>query len=70
MKTNKAKQKKQSYNDTIIEGLKERYGFQRQYIIKCIRGERVGRIPIQIQEEYTKLNRESNIVIKEKLNEL
>jgi hypothetical protein len=70
MTINKTKQKKQSYNDTIIEGLIERYGFQRQYIIKSIRGERVGRIPIQIQEEYKKLNAEANKVIKNKLNEL
>lgn len=70
MTMNKTKQKKQSYNDTIIVGLVERYGFQRQYIVKCIRGERVGRIPIQIQEEYKKLNTEANQVIKSKLNEL
>ena len=66
----KTKQKKSTYNDTIIKGLMERYGFQRQYIIKSIRGERVGKIPIQIQEEYKRLLSASNNIINEKINQL
>ena len=66
----KTKQKKSVYNDTIIKGIMERYGFKRNYVIKAIRGDRVGKIPIKMQEEYKKLLRESNIIINKKLEEL
>ncbi|EMY3483763.1 hypothetical protein FPG87_12560 [Flavobacterium psychrophilum] len=66
----KTKQKKSVYNDTIIKGIMERYGFKRNYVIKAIRGDRVGKIPIQMQEEYKELLRETNLIINKKLDEL
>ena len=63
----KFKQKKSVYNDTIIKGIMDRYGFKRNYVIKAIRGDRAGKIPIQMQEEYKSLLRESNIIISKKL---
>ncbi|ENG5660757.1 hypothetical protein ABUT75_002322 [Flavobacterium psychrophilum] len=66
----KTKQKKSVYNDTIIKGIMERYGFKRNYVIKAIRGDRVGKIPIQMQEEYKKLLCETNLIINKKLDEL
>ncbi|PDS21860.1 hypothetical protein [Flavobacterium branchiophilum] len=66
----KTKQKKATYNDTIIKGLMNRYGFKRNYVIKSIRGDRVGKIPIQIQEEYKKLLCETNVIINKKFDEL
>ena len=67
---NKTKQKKATYNDTIVKGLMERYDMERQYILKAIRGERSGKIHIKIQEEYNKLNREANVIINNKINNL
>lgn len=66
----KPKQKKSIYNDDIIKELIERYGFKRNYILKSIRGERVGTIPLQIQEDYKKLNTEAKKAINQKSKEL
>ena len=66
----KPKQKKGIYNDDIIKVLKNRYGFTRDYILKSIRGDRVGIIPTQIQEEYKKLNTEAKKIINQKSKEL
>jgi len=66
----KAKQKKATYNDTVIKELIVKYGFGRDYILKSIKGERTGTIPIKIQEEYNALVRVSNKIIKEQINQL
>lgn len=66
----KPKQKKAIYNDTIIKELIIRYGFKRDYILKAIRGDRTGTIPIQIQEEYNKLHKAANKLINQQIKEL
>lgn len=66
----KSKQNKSVYNDTIIKELISKYGFKRNYILKSIRGERVGTIPIKIQEEYKTLLSASNQLIKQQINQL
>lgn len=66
----KAKQNKSVYNNTIIAELTVKYGFTRNYILKSIRGERVGSIPIKIQEEYKKLETVSNQLIRKQIGEL
>jgi len=66
----KSKQKRQTYNDPVIQELKNRYGFTRQYIVMSIRGERTGTICIQIQEEYKKLDKASKQAITKTVNEL
>ena len=66
----KPKQKKSIYNDDVIKVIIERYGFKRNYILKSIRGERSGTIPLKIQEEYKKLNSEAKKIINQKSKEL
>lgn len=66
----KSKQKKSVYNNTIIAELVVKYGFTRNYILKSIRGERVGSIPIKIQEEYKSLLSLSNQAIRQHINKL
>lgn len=66
----KSRKKKSVYNDEILNELKKKYGFGRDYILKSIRGERVGTIPIKIQEEYKTLLSASNQVIKEQIKDL
>jgi hypothetical protein len=66
----KSRKKKSVYNDEILIELKNKYGFGRDYILKSIRGERVGTIPIKIQEEYKTLLSASNQVIKEQIKDL
>jgi hypothetical protein len=66
----KVKQKRTTYNDAVIKGLMERYGFKRNYIIKSISGERNGTLSIKIQEEYKVLNAATNNVLKTKIKNL
>lgn len=66
----KTKKKKSSYNDTIIEQLMIKYGFGRDYILKSIKGDRSGTIPIRIQEEYKTLLSASNALIKQQINQI
>ncbi|KGO89767.1 hypothetical protein [Flavobacterium suncheonense] len=66
----KPKQKKAIYNDDIIKGLIQKYGFKRDYILKSIRGERTGTYPLIIKEEYHKLDREAKKAVNKKINEL
>jgi hypothetical protein len=66
----KSKKNKSVYNDVIIKELMIKYGFGRDYIMKSIRGERVGTIPIKIQEEYKALLTASNQIIKQQISQL
>lgn len=63
----KLRQKKTNYNEEIIQELLKKYGFKRDYIYKSIRGERVGTIPIRIQEEYNELIKASKAAIKKSI---
>lgn len=66
----KTRQKKANYNEEIILALISKYGFKRDYIYKSIRGERVGTIPIKIQEEYKTLSQAAKNAIKTKLEDI
>lgn len=66
----KSRKKKAVYNTEILTELKKKYGFTQDYILKSIRGERVGTIPIKIQEEYKALLSASNQVIKQQIDKL
>lgn len=65
----KSRKKKSVYNAEILTALKNKYGFKQDYILKSIRGERVGTIPIKIQEEYKALLSASNQAIKKQISE-
>lgn len=67
---NKSRKKKSLYNTEILTELQNKYGFGRDYILKSIRGERVGTIPIKIQEEYRVLLSAANQAIKKQIGEL
>lgn len=67
---NKTKKKQANYNDAVINELRERYGFTRSYILKSIRGERVGTFPIKIKDEYHQMDRASKAAIRNKADEL
>ncbi|MBB4117900.1 hypothetical protein GGR32_000172 [Mesonia hippocampi] len=66
----KTKQKRQKYNDDVLQELKKKYDVTRNYIILSIRGERNGTLSIQIQEDYRKLNAASKKAINQKISEL
>lgn len=66
----KSRKKKSDYNTEILTLLQNKYGFGRDYILKSIRGERTGTIPIRIQEEYKMLLSASNQAIKKQIDEL
>lgn len=65
----KSRKKKSLYNTEILIELQNKYGFGRDYILKSIRGERVGTIPIKIQEEYNTLLSASRQAVKQQINE-
>ncbi|MFH6945144.1 hypothetical protein [Flavobacterium sp. FlaQc-50] len=66
----KSRKKKSLYNTEILTELQNKYGFGRDYILKSIRGERSGTIPIKIQEEYKTLLSASTQAIRKQINEL
>ncbi|MEO6176812.1 MAG: hypothetical protein ABIP27_16795 [Flavobacterium circumlabens] len=66
----KSRKKKANYNTEILIELQNKYGFGRDYILKSIKGERIGTVPIKIQEEYKALLSASNQAIKNQINEL
>ena len=66
----KSRKKKSLYNTEILTELQNKYGFGRDYILKSIRGERSGTVPIKIQEEYKALLSASTQAIKKQINEL
>lgn len=66
---NKSIEKKRVYNDTIIKELEEKYDITRDFILKSIRGDRVGRLSIKIAEDYNKADRAAKAVIRKKIEE-
>lgn len=62
--------KKTFYNQDILLILKEKYGFGYDYIRKAIAGERVGTVPLQMKEEYDKLEKEAKRAINLKKDNL
>ena len=62
--------KKRNYNDAVIEELRAKYGFTRNYIIMSIRGDRTGTVPTKIADEYKQLDRATKQVIKSKIENL
>lgn len=62
--------KERKYNTVVIDRLKERYGFTRNYIQMSIRGDRVGTIPTKIKEEYHQLDRASRAALKKTEDQL
>ena len=66
----KSRKKKSVYNTEILIQLKNKYGFTRDYILKSIKGERTGTIPIKIQEEYKSLVSASNQAIQQQINKI
>jgi hypothetical protein len=66
----KLTKKKTFYNQDILDIIKERYGFGYDYIRKSIAGERVGTIPLQMKEEYEKLEKEAKRAINIKKGKL
>lgn len=66
----KGTKKNNTYNDGLVKELMLKYGFKRNYILKSIRGERTGTIPLRIAEEYNRLNRELKIITRTKTQQL
>lgn len=62
--------KERKYNTMVIDGLIKKYGFTRNYILKSIRGERVGTFPTRIKEEYHRLDRAARMAIAKTENQL
>jgi hypothetical protein len=66
----KSRKKKSVYNTEILTELQKKYGFGRDYILKSIKGERTGTIPVKMQEEYKALLSASNQAIKQQMDKL
>lgn len=47
--------KKIKYNEEILISLQNKYGYSKDYIQKCIRGDRNGIMPDKIKKDYEKL---------------
>lgn len=62
--------KERKYNTIVIDDLKSRYGFTRNYIQMSIRGDRKGTIPTQIKDEYHRLDRASRAAIRKQEEKL
>ncbi|TWI22160.1 hypothetical protein [Sphingobacterium siyangense] len=67
---NKTRKNKHNYNDAVIEELRRKYGFHKNYIIMSVRGDRVGTFPTKIKDEYHQLDRASKAAIQKKISEL
>lgn len=67
---NKTKKKQENYNDAVINELKAKYGFTRNYVIMSIRGDRVGTFPTKIKDEYHQMDRAAKAAIKNVIKEL
>ncbi|MGJ1433763.1 hypothetical protein ACR79M_19450 [Sphingobacterium spiritivorum] len=66
----KTKKKQDNYNDAVINELRLKYGFTRNYVIMSIRGDRVGTFPTKIKDEYHQLDRAVKAAIRNKINRL
>lgn len=69
MSKNKTK-KKNFYNQDILIELKNKYGYELDYIRKSIRGDRNGYMSEEIRKEYYKLLNESQKTITIKARKL
>lgn len=49
--------KKIKYNDEILISLQKKYGYSKDYIQKCIRGDRKGIMPDKIKKDYESLEK-------------
>ncbi|TWP23496.1 hypothetical protein ETU10_07170 [Apibacter muscae] len=56
--------KNKIYNQEALQELQKKYGFTRDYIIKSIKGERIGTYPLRIQEEYKQLDDAAKLAIR------
>jgi signal recognition particle receptor subunit beta len=68
MKDNKRTNKKQNYNEEILNILETKYGYSIDYIRKCLRGDRTGIMPDEIVKEYKALHAASKKAIKRAAN--
>jgi len=67
---NKHRNKNYNYNNAVIDELRAKYGFTRNYIIMSIRGDRTGTFPTKIADEYKQLDRAARQAIKSKIENL
>ena len=58
----KPTKKRMNCNETILDILKERYGYSIDYIRKSLRGDRVGTMPDKLIKEYKALERADKII--------
>lgn len=60
----KPTKKRQTYNPVIITELKNRYGYSKDYILKSLRGDRVGVVPDMFIKEYKQMEKAAIASIK------
>ncbi|WP_281235145.1 hypothetical protein [Flavobacterium gelatinilyticum] len=61
---------KLSYNQDVLNILKNKYGYSYDYIRKSIRGDRAGVICDILKNEYHRLNNEAKKAIESKAGDL
>lgn len=70
MASDKPTKKNASYNQDVINVVKERYGYTAHYIRQSIRGDRKGIVPDRLKKEYETLVSEANKAINQKTETL
>lgn len=68
MKPDKPTKKSTTYNDVVLNSLINKYGLSKDYIRKCLRGDRTGIMPDTITKEYNTLDKEINKTVQAHLN--
>lgn len=63
MKKNSLPIQTQKYNKQSVETLSVKYGFTKQFIRQCLRGDRTSLTAITIKDEYKQITRDLESVI-------
>jgi len=69
-KTTKKVRSRTTYNQTILKALADRYDYSINYIVKSLRGDRVGIMPDVLMKEYKEMDDAANEAIKKKASQL
>lgn len=62
---NKPTKKREKYNEIVLDQLKAKYGFSKDYIRKCLRKDRVGIMPDKVIADYKTMLKSLEIKLQE-----
>ncbi len=61
---NKSTKKNNKFNSQVVNALSKKHGFTTQYIRQCLRGDRNSLTSDTIREQYKKLTKEVDNILK------